>query len=737
MENERHFFWRSNILVAFYIVCLACFVGVLYDAQIAHGMDYRSESVVQITTTQTVESYRGPITDCNGKVLVSNREIYTVTFDPNQVVDDLSLTPDEGNSLHDESVARAMLRLLRLLREQGITWEDGLPVSQNSPYTYTFSEVTGTQRIRFQNFLVDRDWSPTEITASTTQPLMSQSVLKEFALTSSSGMSGDQLMMLMRKEFGIPSTFTNHEARMVLGVLYELRLRTLQRNAATTPYFLAEDVSVDLISVLNDGNFTGTVIGSKAIRQYHTNNAAHILGRIGAIYDKEERDNLNAPYNAAKEAGEDTSPYHYYELDDQVGKSGVELAFENYLRGKDGVRAITTNQDGKITSELYSTEPQPGGTVSLTIDIDFQAKVEQAIADGVEAAKAGARNDEERERMKTIGGAAAVVSVADSSVLALATYPSYSQMTYEEDREALSQDLAAPYNNRATNSAYAPGSTFKPMTAAAALESGIITPSTIINTLGHWTYPGDPNSYANCWLYNSSRGRHGKINVSKAITESCNYFFAEMGYQLGLDRLNEYAAAFGLGEHTGIELNERIGNRHENAPGEDQSPWAGFGQASQLYTPLQLANYIAVLVRGGKRLDVHLLQDVTSYDGDTVLAEHQPEVISDLELADSTVEAIKKGMGDLVTSGSLRSQFLNCNVTAGAKTGSAQVGDVLANGVFVCFAPFEEPEIAVAVVIEQGRSGAALASTAVQILNDYFAPSDVGYVTVPEGTLLP
>ena len=339
--------------------------------------------------------------------------------------------------------------------------------------------------------------------------------------------------------------------------------------------------------------------------------------------------------------------------------------------------------------------------------------------------------------MKTIGGAAAVVSVKDSEILALATYPTYSQRTYQEDYEELSQDPAAPYTNRAVNGAYAPGSTFKPMTAAAALEAGIIDTKTKINATGIWTYPGDPNSYAKCWLYKSSGGRHGRVNVSDAITVSCNYFFAEMGYQLGLDRLNEYAAAFGLGEHTGIEISERVGSRHENAPGEDQSPWAGFGQAQQLYTPLQLANYIAVLLRGGERLDAHLLRDVTSYDGGAVLYTHEPQVLSDLDLAEETVAAVKKGMGDLVTKGSLAGDFKDCIVSAGAKTGSAQVGDVSANGVFVCFAPFEEPEIAVAVVIEQGRSGAALAATAVQILNDYFAPGDIGYTVVPEGTLLP
>ena len=737
MEYERHFFRRSNLLLIAYAVCLALFVCVLYDAQIVHGADYLSESATQVTTTQKVKTFRGSITDRNGKVLVSNRQIYTVTFDPKLVEDDPAIVPGENGTVHSESVARAMLRLLRLLQEQGIAWEDGLPVALNAPYSYTFPEATGTQRVRFQNFLRDRDWSLTEITADTKLPLMSGKLLKEFELSASSALSADQLMELMRKDFGIPESFTEQEARLTLGVLYELRLRTLERNAATVPYLLAEDVEVELISLLNDGRFSGAVVDSKAVRQYHTDYAAHILGRIGSIPDREAQAALNEPYNTAKEAGEDLSGYHYYQLNEQVGKDGVELAFESWLRGREGTRAITTDQNGKITSELYTIDPQPGGTVALTIDIDFQAKVEAALANGVEAARAGARNDEERERMKTIGGAAAVVSVKDSEILSLATYPSYSQRTYQEDYGTLSQDPAAPYTNRAVNGAYTPGSTFKPMTAAAALESGIIDPKTKINATGHWTYPGDPNSYANCWLYNSSGGRHGKINVSEALTVSCNYFFAEMGYQLGLDQLNEYAAAFGLGEYTGIEISERVGSRHENAPGEDQSPWAGFGQAQQLYTPLQLANYIAVLLRGGERLDAHLLRDVTSYDGGAVLYTHEPQVLSDLDLAEETVAAVKKGMGDLVTRGSLAGDFKDCIVSAGAKTGSAQVGDVVANGVFVCFAPFEEPEIAVAVVIEQGRSGAAVAATAVQILNDYFAPGDIGYTVVPEGTLLP
>ena len=745
MEHKKRFTRRSNFLLGAYGVCMALFVGVLYEAQIVNGEEYRSQSTIQVTTTQPVESSRGIITDRNGKVLVSNREIYVMTFDPDQVKDDPGLVPEEGHTGRQESAANALLRLLQLCRDQGIEWSDALPVSAEPPFAYTFSQVTGTQRTWLQSFLADRDWSSTEITGATKQPLMSGAVQKEFGLATSSALPAEQLMELMRKDFGIPSRFTDQEARMVLGVLYETALRKLERNAATTPYVLAEDVSVEFISLLSDGGFSGAVVSSESVRQYHTDYAAHLLGRVGAIYDKEERDRLNAPYNEAKEAGEDTSPYRFYRWDEQVGKSGVELAFEPYLQGRDGVRAITTNQDGKITSELYSTQPQPGGTLALTIDIDFQAQVEAALARGVEQAKSEAKDEEEAALMERVGGAAVVLGVKDSEILASATYPTYSQRTYAEDQEELNQNPASPFTNRAFNSVYAPGSTFKPMTAVAALESGIITPKQRINATGTWYYPGDPNSLARCWLYRSSRRTHGRINVSDAITVSCNYFFAEMGYQLGMNRLNEYAAAFGLGQPTGIELGEETGflitQDYVQNKGDTWYDHSGdtlqiaIGQLFEV-TPLQLANYIATLLRGGTRYGAHLLENVTSYDGSRVLYTHEPEVLSQVEMSESTLAAVKQGMGDLVKSGSVSRQFKECVVSAGAKTGSAQTGESVANGVFVCFAPFDEPEIAVAVAIERGGSGAALASTAVEILNAYFAPSDIGSALIPEGALL-
>lgn len=728
MTDEKRFHRRANFLIGAYVLCLALFTGILYNAQIVNGSEYLARSTIQVTTTKTVETSRGIITDRNGKILVSNREIYTVSFDPD-------LVPDQDGETHQAAVARALLRILTLFQEHGVAWGDSLPIGDAEPYGYTFAGATGAQRAWFSHYLADRKWSNTELTAASSSPLMSQTLLDKLKLTGSTALTAPHLLELMRADFGVPTDFSRQEARLVLGVLYELRLRKLTANAVTVPYVFAEDLSVELISILNDGAFEGVVIGSKAVRQYNTDYAAHILGRVGKFESREERDGFNAEWNAAREAGEDTTGLPYYRLDDQVGKDGVELAFEQYLRGRDGTRLITTNQEGKITSEIYSIQPEPGGTVALTLDIDFQAQVEEILARSVQAMDQ--EDLEDGEEPVNRGAAAAVVSVANSEILALATYPTYSQRTYAQDYALLSQDPRHPYVNRAISSAYAPGSTFKPLTAVAALESGVITPTTIINATGSWTYPGDPNSYANCWLYNSSRGRHGRINVSQAITVSCNYFFAQMGYSLGLDRLNAYCRAFGLGESTGIEIYERTGTLPENKPGEDQSPWAGFGQSSQLFTPLQLANYVATLVRGGTRYNAHLLKDISAYDGSSVLYTAQPEVLSQQEIQPDNLAAVKKGMGDLATTGSVGQQFANCIVTAGAKTGSAQTGEVMANGVFVCFAPFEEPEVAVAVVIEKGKAGAALASTAVEILNAYFAPSDIGAMMAPEGALLP
>ena len=726
ISGSKQFHLRSGILVGIFALCLGLFVAVLYDAQVVNHDAYLARSSTQVTASETVEASRGIITDRNGKVLVSNRESYTITIDTDLI------EAAEGES-HDEAVARTVLRLIRQCQASGVEWTDTLPLSRTEPFVYTTASASSSQRSRLQRYLSENGWSDSEITAEAPYPSMSASLQAQLGAVNSQ-LTPQTLMDLMWADFGLEDAdlgCTEEEARLVLGVLYELELRRLVGNGFyVAPYVFTEDVTVDFISLLNDGGFDGVVVETRSVRQYDTDYAAHILGRTGAIQSAEELNALNADWQAVRDAGEDTSAYHQYDMEDTVGRDGVEQAFESYLRGKDGTRLITTDEEGKTTGELYSIQPEPGGTVALTIDIDFQAQVEEILARRVEEMNA-------EDGLETRGAGAVVLSVEDSSVLALASYPNYSQRTYAEDLEALYADPAMPFFNRVTGGTYAPGSTFKPLTAVAALEEGIITPTSIINATGEWRYPGSPNDVARCWIYRSYGGRHGRINVSQAITESCNYFFAEMGYQLGLDTLNEYIAAFGLGQPTGIELGESLGTAPEGEVGQDLAPWAGFGQADMLFTPLQTANYLATLLRGGTRYDVHLLDTVTAYDGSEVLHRHESQVLSEFTISDETLAAVKKGMGDLVTRGSISRYFTDCIVSAGAKTGSAQTGEELANGLFICFAPFDDPEIAVAIVIERADAGSALSSTAVEILNAYFAPGDVGIALVPEGTLLP
>ena len=272
--------------------------------------------------------------------------------------------------------------------------------------------------------------------------------------------------------------------------------------------------------------------------------------------------------------------------------------------------------------------------------------------------------------------------------------------------------------------------------AVAALEENAISsPTERIRTPYRWYYPNDPtHSYINC-----AGGDHGRLNITEAITRSCNYFFAEMGYELGMDTYLEYLQAFGLGEHTDIEIGDAAGTLPENPEGQDRAPWAAFGQANQAYTPLQLANYIATLVSGGEFCQPHLLKAVKTYDNTEVVTvgETKPERV--VSISDSTLDAVKRGMlGYTQPGGSVYNAFRNCVVTAGAKTGTSQLGgDQTENGVFVCFAPYDDPEIAVAIVIEHATWGANVASTGVEILNAYFSADTNTSSVTGENQLLP
>lgn len=711
---------RFRVMSAMALAVLGIYLVVLFNTQVVHHEDYLAQSTQTITRSENVTASRGIITDRSGRTLVSNQYAYSLTFDPSLL-----------KSGTDQNAA--ILRLLKLCREYDVDWDDNLPLSQSLPLSFTVDDLTDTQKGHFLAYL--RDLKParellaayvrqhpellkpaqegeTPLDPATAKDAELLKQTKAASLTNAllldAGITPSKLLEWMREDLALSPDLSDEDARLILGVRYELKLRRLGAN--NNLYVLAENVDVAFCSLISDGEFQGAQVTRSSTRAYETTYAAHVLGLVGPISNYTDE---------LKEAG--------YKSGDTIGLSGVEAAFEKYLRGTDGKRVTSVNSDGKITGEYYKVEPRSGYTVELTLDLDLQQAVEDTLAAKVEQLN-------KKDGLTNRGAGAAVIKVGTGEILALASYPTYDLSTYGQNFTELSADPAKPFQNRATSTPYAPGSTLKPATAVAALESGVTTPSETVFDPGYWMYPSTTWKVPTyCWNHSG----HGRVNATSAITNSCNTYFMEMGYRMGLDTLNKYYSAFGLGEPTGIEIGENTGSQAVNENGQDQAPWAAFGQANQEYTPLQLANYIATLVSGGKHCPAHLLKSVKSYDNSEIIATGSTEPLNAMNISDSTLQAVKKGMlGYTTNGGSVAVPFQNCVVSAGAKTGTAQIGGAMKNGVFVAFAPYDDPEIAVALVLENADAGAVLASTAVDIINSYFSRSDTVSV-VPENQLIP
>ena len=687
MKNPHPLQYRLLVLAGFLFTVLALFSVVLYKTQIVQGEEYRAQSMASNADDQVVEASRGIVTDRNGKLLVSNRLTYTLQFSADSFESDADLN-------------RAILRLVELLETNGVTWRDTLPITAQAPWSTTADEFDE----RFVLFAEDKELPGSE--------------QETFTLI----LTASELLEHLKKEYGLNKDYTDQQARQIAGIRYELDVADL----LGADYVLADDVSVELISQVVDGRFEGVTTGTASARVYNTPYAAHILGRIGPIYHDEWVGDEENGVKGYSDLG--------YSMNDLVGKDGVEKAFESYLHGTDGTKLVTTNSEGKITGEIYVAEPQPGNTVALTLDIDLQAATEESLARVIGAM--------EKKDKKPRGGAAVVVGVGSGEVLAMASYPTYDLSRFDELYESLVNDTKrAPLFNRATYGTYAPGSTFKPLTAVAALESGIITPYTTIRDRGIYDYYSSPQPM--CWIYSQYRSTHGYVNVSEAITVSCNYFFYEVGRLTGIDILESYARQFGFGQSTGIEIGDSAGALASPEYAEDaglewtdgQTLTAAIGQSYNLFTPLQLANYTATLVGNGEHYQAHLLKNVKSYDNSQLIFAYDGEPLNTVEMSASTKTAVLRGMRNLVTT-SLAYEFQDCVVSAGAKTGTAEIGGGAVNGVFIAFAPYDDPQIAVAVAIEKAEAGADLAPVAVDILNAYFSREEIGTVTIGENTLI-
>ena len=693
---------RLWTLIALLAVLIGLFCYVLYDLQIVRGEEFLEQSQYKIVQTKTVEAARGELLDTLGRVLVTNRVTYQVTLDTS-----LMGSIEQRNA--------TLSQLLEIARECGVNWEASLPISAKAPFAYITTDPFFTTAVnedgettrkltRLGKLALSMKWisgDPTSENADVELP------------------TAEELLNRMYKSFALEDG-TAAEKRAVAGILYELQLRA--KDITWSTYVFAEDVNIEFIAVVKERSLPGVLFETSTVRQYNTTYAAHLLGRVGDIYSEEWE-----KYQALG-----------YSMNSTVGKDGMEKAFEEYLRGTAGIRILETNTEGKVVSETWQEDPEtgeilspaPGFNLVSTLNIRLQEVVERSLAERV-AELEGAE-----------GAAAVVLDVNDASVLAMASYPTYDITHYSDYLDA----ELSPLLNRAIQGLYPPGSTFKMVTAVGGLEEGIITPTTEIRDTGKYMYYA-PSYTPSCWIYRQYGGNHGLVNVSEAITESCNVFFYDVGRRLGIDKLNEYAHMFGLGEKTGIELSgEKSGvvagrDYTENTLNQvwyDGSTLAvSIGQENNQFTPIQLANYIATLVNGGNHYATHLLKEVKSADYSEVVYTYEPELLNSIDIDPEHLDAIKKGMLALTESGSVSKYFTDVDVKVGAKTGSAQVSSTSnSNAVFVAFAPYDNPEIALCIVAEKGGSGSELAAIAADIISYYFSSEEALGSAQEENTLI-
>ncbi len=650
---------RSVIIFVVFALILGVFVVRLADWQVKQGEYFSSVATAGSTGTVKVKAARGEIVDRYGRSLAINVQGYALNFDR------AYLPADRQNEI--------ILTTIRLLEDQGEEWNDLLPISRTSPFVFLDGQETRISSI-LAKFRLNK-WAT------------AQNVIDEMAATYK------------------VSGFTPEETRLIVSVRYAMDIRGF---SVSNPYTIAGDVSMDTVQLVEENNFQlpGVAVEQVATREYVSGTIApHLIGQVTPIYADE--------YQALKEQG--------YAMNDSIGRGGIEEAFESYLRGKDGEKLIHFDSSGKVLSEEITVEPEAGGTVIMTLDSELQQFVQDALGRRIREIAASAKTGE--AGFDACAGAVVVEQVKTGELLACASYPGYDLSTYLNDYNALAADTQGnPLWNRATLGLYAPGSTFKPAVTIAALAEGIVTPTTEINCTGVYTFYQDYQP--------TCMGVHGWITLFEALRVSCNSYYYEAGRQLGIQPIIQYANALGLGVGTGLEVDEASGQisspEYRQKLGGDWVPGdviaTAIGQSDTQVTPVQLAAYAATLANDGVRLQSHLVKEVKRYTMDTSLYMAEPTVLSDLSAYQDYFEDVRTGMVSSGQTGTVASWFADFDVLVACKTGTPQTGhtDKSNNATFIAYAPADDPEIAVSIVIERGGHGYYLAPLMKEILSYYF-----------------
>lgn len=690
MKNKKKKQPRITVFSIASVLTAAVFVAVLFMIQVyGAGNDGDSTSSVK-SYDVTVSASRGEILDRSGNALVYNEQVNSLIFNALEF-------PSEN-----EEINSVLMSLINLLESRNEEWIDTLPLlldENGEPY-----------------FPEDRE---SDITKMKSPSMLN---LNPYA-------TAQNCYDAMSEEFGLEK-YSKTDAIKLMSVRYNIKKSGFSVYA---PYTFSEDVSVTTIAYIKENGsfYTGVDAQVRSVRKYTGNGtlAAHLLGTVGALSAEEYSEKKAETENALKDAASDSEKTAQikataYSLTDSIGKNGIEKAMEQYLRGKNGVKTLSVDRDGNI-EESYSVIPEQGGTVITTINKDIQEIAQSSLEERIKTVT----DDEAIAKGLTPAGAVVVQDVKTGAVLAAATYPSYSLATYYDDYDELSQDPGKPLWNRAFQSAYSPGSTMKPCVALAGLEEGIITKDSKYLCGGQYTYIDQ--TFA---CYNKTA--HGNINVQRALGVSCNIFFFEIARQLGIEKLNAYSKLFGLGQKTGIEIDEvqgiLAGIEYRDSVGKGwksgETLLAAIGQSDNSFTPLQLSNYCATIANGGTRYVPYLVSKVLSADYSTTLYEHEPEVAAQTNISKESIDTVKGGMYIVANETSCEPYLGNLRYKVACKTGTAEktrrVNGVYVEGTdgfLIAFGPYEDAEISIAVVIENAGSGSSTAQVAADIFEYYFS----------------
>ena len=652
---------------------LVIYVGRLMNLQLVQGESYLQMAVRKSLRTVSIPAPRGEIYDRNGEPLVVNKMGYSIKLDKVYLPDDGEKNP-------------ILLELLDILAQNGQAYTDSLPISYQ-PYQF-LQDAEGDDQYERQR----------------------QKLLKNKGYTAE--ISAEQVMEKLIKEFHL-ADLDPYDQRRLAGLLYDTQL---QGFSYTNQFTLASGVDMTTVSMVKERAATlpGAVVDVEPIRTFVSNGfASHILGVVSSIHKEDSEKYLEKGYL----------------LSDKVGHGGVEESMEDTLRGIAGEKVVNRNLTTNEVNTYITKQPSSGNNLFLTIDMKLQRTLEislkNTIAEIAAKGKPGKNNGADAN-----AGAAVLIDVRSGDVLASATYPTYDSVEYLSNYSALANDTEKPLFNRALAGTYPPGSTFKIATALAALESGVISTTDKIRDMGIYTYYGADSGYQpKCWVYEDYGTTHGNVDVSEAIRVSCNYYFYEVGRLMGIDTMNAMCRSLGLGEKTGINL---PGEKAGVLAGPDyaesrQEPWYGgdtlaaaIGQSYNLFTPIQLANYIATVVNGGTRYQTQIVDKVMTYHNQELVAETDPVIVNQIDITEEYYNAIMKGMRSVTEDGTASNVFGNYDIAVGGKTGTASASSGTAHGVFVAFAPYENPEIAIAIVIEHGAHGNYAAPVAKEVFDAYF-----------------